>query len=53
MANLIICPYCSEEIKPGREDLEIGDFIDCPICAAELEVVEINPLRVEYIESEK
>jgi len=55
MDTLIICPYCKEEIKPhDTANLEIGDIIDCPICAAELEITELEPnIKVEYIESEK
>jgi lysine biosynthesis protein LysW len=49
----LICPYCESEIKPHHESHLVGDFIDCPICAAELEIVSMDPLVVEYIESEK
>jgi len=53
MTNTIFCPYCKEQITPHSEMHAIGDFIDCPICAAELEIISLNPFKVEYIESEK
>lgn len=53
MTTSIICPYCKEEIRPHNDIHEVGDFIDCPICAAELEIVNLEPLEVLYIESEK
>jgi len=54
MDTAFICPYCNTEIKPHNEsNLEIGDIIDCPICAAELEITSLNPIEVIYIESEK
>jgi len=49
----LICPYCESEIKPHDEMHQIGDFIDCPVCAAELEIVGLDPMKVEYVESEK
>jgi len=53
MTTPITCPYCKESIKPHNELHNVGDFIDCPICAAELEVITTEPLEVQYIESEK
>jgi len=55
MTTLLTCPYCEEQIKPHDEsNLEVGDIIDCPICAAELEITELTPhVKVVYVESEK
>jgi len=54
MAILINCSYCDTQIKPHDEsNLEVGDIIDCPICAAELEITALDPVQVVYVESEK
>ncbi len=49
----LICPFCDSEIKPHNDIHQVGDFIDCPICAAELEIISMEPLKVQYVESEK
>ena len=41
------CPECDAHFDLEEEDLEEGEFIDCPECAAELEVTSLAPLRFE------
>jgi alpha-aminoadipate carrier protein LysW len=40
------CAECGAEFVP-EEELSIGDILECPECAAELEVVEIDPLTLD------
>jgi alpha-aminoadipate carrier protein LysW len=40
------CAECGAEFVP-EEELSIGDIIECPECAAELEVVEAEPLTLD------
>jgi len=40
------CPVC-QEVFELESDLEIGDFTDCPSCASELQIMSLDPLRVE------
>jgi len=42
------CPVCQEEFEI-ESDLEIGDFTDCPGCATELQIMGLDPLRVEEV----
>ena len=41
------CPDCGEEITL-RGTLRIGQELVCPHCDAELEVVEIEPLELDW-----
>ncbi len=41
------CPDCDETIRP-RTTPRIGQKITCSTCDAELEVVGINPLELEW-----
>ncbi len=40
------CPECAGEVPFDRPPLA-GQVIPCPGCAAELEVVGLNPIRVD------
>ena len=41
------CPGCDDEMYiPGRP--RVGTFVTCKTCEAELEVVEVNPLELDW-----
>lgn len=40
-----MCPECSADID--AQDLELGELIVCDDCGSELEVVGVDPLRLE------
>ena len=40
------CAECGADFVP-EEGLSIGDILECPECAAELEVVEVEPLTLD------
>ncbi len=46
------CPDCQQEIELGPEPV-VGDVIECEHCAAELEIVSLDPLKTAIIEEEK
>ena len=46
MANAI-CPGCRRPIVPD-EPIEEGDFFSCPYCHADLELVSVRPLVVDW-----
>ncbi|CAN5568508.1 lysine biosynthesis protein LysW [soil metagenome] len=45
-----MCPECSAEIE--QNSLELGEIIVCDECGSELEVVAVDPLRVDLAPEE-
>ncbi|MCA9390315.1 hypothetical protein KC571_02820 [candidate division WWE3 bacterium] len=52
--NMVVCPDCGTKLILEVE-AEIGDVIVCDNteCGVELEVVDINPIEVEYLMVQK
>lgn len=46
------CPVCGAEVNL-EEDTVQGELIECPDCGTELEVVSINPFKVEEAPQEE
>jgi len=46
------CPDCKKPVLVPA-NVEIGEIIECQNCGAEMEVVNLKPLKVELIEEEK
>jgi lysine biosynthesis protein LysW len=44
---IALCPDCEEGISLGPRP-RIGQRVTCPHCNAELEVVEISPLELDW-----
>lgn len=44
--NTINCPVCDGEVELPADTL-VGEIIACPDCGTELEVLSLDPLRVE------
>jgi alpha-aminoadipate carrier protein LysW len=47
-----ICPECDGEVSVSPE-IEIGDFVSCPDCGVELEVIETDPLEFDIAPGEE
>lgn len=46
------CPECGADFKlPAHIDK--GEIIECTNCGCELEVIEINPLKLQIFEEEE
>ena len=45
------CPKCGREMAPAHHVLQ-GEVLWCARCGAELEVVSVEPLRLELCEDE-
>jgi lysine biosynthesis protein LysW len=44
---IAICPSCGDDIKlSGR--LKIGSEVICPRCDAELEVIDLDPIELDW-----
>ena len=40
------CPNCDEELSIGNPKL--GAFVSCEYCGADLEVISVDPLEVDF-----
>jgi len=49
---LVRCPKCAVEVDLDEDEVEEGEILNCPECEAELEVVQIHPVRVNVISDE-
>ena len=41
------CPGCSTKIR-FTKDVEVGQFVVCAECGDELEVVKVNPVKLDW-----
>jgi len=46
------CPACGSTV-PMSEDVVLGEVVWCGHCGAELEVVSVEPIRLELFEEEE
>jgi alpha-aminoadipate carrier protein LysW len=50
---LVHCPKCAVEVDVDEDEVEEGEILTCPGCEAELEVVQIHPVRVDVISADE
>ena len=50
---MVRCPKCAVEVDLDEDEVEEGEILSCPECEAELEVVQIHPVRVNVISDEE
>ncbi len=46
------CPDCGADIKVAS-DVEVGDVYICDACGVEVEVINTDPIEVDYLLVEK
>lgn len=46
-----VCPECEGQVPVA--DIERGEIVQCPDCAAELEVVSVAPVTLELAPEEE
>lgn len=51
--NKIECQFCKEVEVMVPDDVEVGDLLECENCAAEVEVISLEPFRVRMVVEEK
>ena len=49
---MVRCPKCAVEIDVDEDEIEEGEILNCLECEAELEVVQVHPVRVNVISDE-
>src|SRR5579862_2964461 len=49
---VVRCLKCAVEIDVDEDEVEEGEILNCPECEAELEVVQIHPVRLNVISDE-
>ena len=49
---MVRCLKCAVEIDVDEDEVEEGEILNCPECEAELEVVQIHPVRLNVISDE-
>jgi len=45
--NTCECPFCETDIE--LDEYEEGDFIECPVCRGNLEIVSLDPPILEEL----
>jgi len=48
----IVCPVCDATFDVDKEELSLFNRLRCEECEALLEVIEEDPVRLEWIEEE-
>jgi alpha-aminoadipate/glutamate carrier protein LysW len=51
-ATVATCPECSAELNLGDNVVQ-GEIVQCPDCGVDLEVVAVNPLKLELAPMEE
>jgi alpha-aminoadipate carrier protein LysW len=51
MSYEALCPECEGTL--ALEDSLVGEIVPCPYCGAELEVLALDPLRLELAPEEE
>ena len=48
----LICPDCKAKFTI-KQKIAIGDILECPACATEVEILSVNPLKYGELIEEK
>ena len=52
MMSTVNCPECEAEITL-ESNAEVGEIIVCPDCGVDLEIISLNPAKVEVAPMEQ
>jgi lysine biosynthesis protein LysW len=52
LVSKIVCPVCDAALDLDKDELGLFNRLRCEECEALLEVVEEDPIRLEWIEEE-
>ena len=48
----IFCPDCRGRFTVGLDEIIEGDLVECTLCAAEIQVLEENPIKLRLYNEE-
>ncbi len=43
------CPVCDNDFDLDLHGIQVGDVIECPVCGATLEVLSLDPIKLEAV----
>lgn len=49
---IVYCPDCRGKFEIELDDVEEGDVVECPLCMAEMEILQREPLRMKLFAEE-
>lgn len=49
---MVRCTKCGAEVDVDEDELEEGEILNCDECEADLEVVQVHPVRLNVISDE-
>jgi alpha-aminoadipate carrier protein LysW len=47
------CPECESDLELDGYELDLGETINCPECAVELRVTNVEPIAVTTVDAEE
>lgn len=50
---IIFCPDCRGKFDIDRIDIVEDDMLECPLCGAELVVLQEDPIKLRLVDPEK
>ncbi len=50
---IIFCPDCRGKFQVNESDIIEDDILECPLCGAELIVVQEDPIKLRLVDPEK
>jgi len=48
-----VCPMCGAAIEAEFEELRVHDRIQCEECEAVIELLSLDPMRLEWVEEDE
>ena len=47
------CPECESDLELDGYELDLGETINCPECAVELRITNVEPIGVALVDTEE
>ena len=50
---VIFCPDCRGKFDVAKHDIIEDDMLECPLCGAEMVVLQEDPIKLKLVDPEK